>query len=163
MHFFYKLLKNHEWTKKVICTQKKRSLYMAIPRKCSSCLLSNLIQRRRKIIIKTKLQQYWVFKGLFVFHFIKCRHLSWKYYGSNHSFGIKSSSLLNNHIEHLKTQHLETIFPATYVGYSLTQLNHQTKAWLKWWSFQLGDPLGRKRFWPNHNQVKFCFIKFSYI
>ena len=63
-------------------------------------------------------------------------NLSFKYYGSYRSAGIEISSQLNNHTEYLKTEQNETICLATFVEYWSTQLNHQTKAWLKVWSFQ---------------------------
>ena len=97
---------------------------------------SLLIQRRRRKFYLNKITAVLGFQRLVWLSVYRMSESVKKKYGCYRSSGIDSSSQLNNHTDHLKTEHLDTIFLATFVQYCSTQLMHQTKAWLKWWSFQ---------------------------
>ena len=119
--------------KKVNMYVHKISLSMANPRKFNNLILPLWIQRRRRncyvdqissVFGFQRLVRLWVYqvlesvlKKLWSFLFF----WNWKQLSTQH------------HTEHLKTEHLNTIFPARFVENCSTQLKHQTKVWLKWW------------------------------
>ena len=115
---------------------QKIFLYTANPKTFTDHILPLYIQVKEAICYVDTITAVFGFQRLVCLSVYRVSESVIKNLGSYRSSGIKSSSQLNNHTKHLKTEHLNRIFPMTFVEYCSIQLKHQTKAWLKWWSFQ---------------------------